>query len=215
MLSSLKKNRVAQKSICGAVSSGGSLLCFFVLFLTAHHGHGLCASACFIYKAVPLLFLIRITSELLPFFGTRRVSWLKSNCPSRVKVVPCCAFLGFGPVPSGRLLWFRTAAAGRRGAGGICTGCRSTALGQCEEFAFGLKGKRILQLALAFAAVRNLPLGKAVSSPVTERVIPGAPESCFFIPEWVNEMSQLLSVGGRQLSVSGAVPGGSSVHGHC
>lgn len=175
MLSSLKKKLSCSKEYLWGSLFRWLFAVLFVLFLTAHHDHGLCASVCFIYNAVPLLFLIRITSQLLPFFGTRRVSWLKSNCPSHVKVVPCCAFLGFGSVSSGRLLWFCTAAAGRRGAGGICTGCRSTALGQCEEFAFGLKGKRILQLALAFAAVRNLPLGKAVSSPVTERVIPGAP----------------------------------------
>ena len=44
----------------------------FVLFLAAYPGHGLGASVCFIYNAVPVLLLIRIISELPPFFGTRQ-----------------------------------------------------------------------------------------------------------------------------------------------
>lgn len=141
-----------------------------VLFLAAHHGRGLCVSVCLVYDAI-CLFVLIITSELPPFFGTRRVSWLKSHCPCHVTVL-CFSWLWFHFLWS--LLWFCMPGTCRLGAGGICTGCQCVALGWGEEFASGLKGKRILLLALACCCLEST-FGQSCLLPITERVIPGAP----------------------------------------
>lgn len=129
MLLSFLKNRVTEKNTHGTVYHAALL--GLVLFLVARHGSGWCVSACFIY-ALPLRLPISIASVSLPFFGTRRVSWLTSNCPSHVTVVLCCAFLGRGSISSDRdhLLWFARLPHAGGFAGRICTGCQSTALGQ-------------------------------------------------------------------------------------
>ena len=135
-----------------------------------------------------------------------RVSWLKSDCPSHVAAVPRCTLPGFGSVSFGFARLPR--------ADGVPAGSAQDATHSpqpARRVCFSLKGKRILRLALA-CCCSEFTFGQRCLFPSYGEGYSGGPLVMLFILKWVNEMSQLLSVGGRLFSVSGAMPGSSSAH---
>lgn len=79
------------------------------------------------------------------------------------------------------------------------------------ELASEFKGKRIQQLAQA-CCCQNLPSGRACLFPTYAEGYSEGPLVTLFILKLVNEMSQLLSVGGRQLSSSRGCVSSTRVH---
>jgi len=152
LLKRISVGQFLQVTLCSAL---------FVLFLAAPHGHGLGAFVCFVYNStvyivygIPLLLLIRIMSELPPFFGTRQgflvKVWLpqsRDSCPRLYSSWLWFCF-GFARMPRTALSW-------------------------PKEFASHWRGRGFHGLPW-LAAAWNLPLCKAASSPVTEMVILGA-----------------------------------------
>lgn len=143
-----------------------------------------------------------IASESLPFFGTRRVSWLTSNCPRHVTAVPCCAFLGRGSISSDRERLLRFACLPH--AGGVCWQDLHRVPKHSPWPAWSsflcLRGRGPSSFP-GLTAVWNLSLGKACLLPSYREGIPKAPESHFLLKS-VNGMSQPRSAGGRLLASS-------------
>lgn len=120
-------------------------------------------------------------------------------------VVPYYAFLGFVFVSSDHDPLLCTPATCRWGAGGICLGWPVGSL------LLGLGGRGFSNWP-RLAAVRSLPLDRACLFPSYGEGYSEGPLVTLFILKLVNEMSQLLSAGGRQLSSSWGCVSSTRVH---
>ena len=204
LLKRISVGQFLQVTLCSAL---------FVLFLAAPHGHGLGAFVCFVYNStvyivygIHLLLLIRIMSELPPFFGTRQgflvKVWLPQSRDSCPRLYSSWLWFCF--------FWFCTPATCRWGTSRICTDAtHSPQLAQ--RVCISLKGKRIPRLALACCCL-EFTFVQSCLLPSYGEGYSGGLLVMVFILKWVNEMSQLLSVGGRRFSISRAMPGSSNAH---